>query len=66
MSGVKREKSAYAHLRDMEAGQTIFLPYEKWNAARSAASYLREAYGAYYEVNIVLPGREEVMVTRKV
>lgn len=34
----------------MEVGDIIYVPYEKWLAARSAASQLGRLFNCYYQV----------------
>lgn len=49
-------------MRKMEPGDTIKLPIESYNAARSAASVLKRDYGVVYAVNKI---GLDIMVTRK-
>ena len=49
---MKREPSAYSIVRNMDVNEQRTLPVEKWNAARSAASYLNAQYGTRYTVNL--------------
>lgn len=61
---MKRKGSAYTVVRNLDVGESAFFPIEKWNAVRSAASVLKRIYGSAYKVHIVLPSREDVMITR--
>ena len=58
-----KENLVYARMRMMDTGDTIQVPIEKWGAARSAASVLKQQYGAIFRVKV---DREEnnIKVTR--
>ena len=47
----KRKNSAFSKMRIMGKGDTITLPYDKWNAARSSASKLKTYYGVRFTVS---------------
>lgn len=44
-------KTAYNIMRKMNVGDVKFFPYDRWNAARSAASYLKANFGCIFRVN---------------
>lgn len=48
----KQRDSAFSKMRTMQKGDTITLPYEKWNAARTSASKLKTDYGVRFKVNV--------------
>ena len=57
--------SAYGKMRTLDKGDTIVLPYDKWNSARTAASKLKKDYGVRYTVTLRARKKEkEILVTR--
>ena len=47
----QRAPSAYKLIWNLKRDEAIELPYEKWNAARSAASVFKIKYDRIYRVN---------------
>ena len=42
--------SIYAQIRQMNKGDILYFPYEKWNAVRSCASYLGAKFNSCFQV----------------
>jgi len=47
---MKNKDAVYSLIRKMKVGDIIYVPYEKWVAARSAASQLGRLFNCYYQV----------------
>ena len=45
-------------MRQMDVGDVLSFPYEKWNAARSSASKLKKQFGCVFRVRKMSPGNE--------
>lgn len=56
----------YHILKTMDVNQTVYFPYEKWNALRSAAATLKNNYGCKFKVVKETPSKQigRIKVTR--
>lgn len=50
-----RPPGVYSLLRNMEKGDSLYLPTSKWSSARVAASKLKRFFGSRYSVTKVSP-----------
>ena len=61
----KVENAPYKLIRNLSVGEHILFPYNKWSAARSAASRLHSQYGSVFKVTKLahckMPGQIEVI-----
>jgi len=61
----KVENAPYKLIRNLSVGDHILFPYDKWSAARSAASRLHSQYGSVFKVTKLahckMPGQIEVI-----
>lgn len=46
-----REKNTYSVMRKMNTGDIVKFPYDRWSAARCAASKLKTMFGCEFRVN---------------
>jgi len=61
---MRQKPSTYSVVRNLDIGESAFLPSSKWNAARSAASVLKRIFGSVYEVHVIMPTKEDIIITR--
>ena len=54
-------------LRDMKVGESVTVPFEKWQAARTAASKLKRDFGCVFIVRKIARNKEvgEIEILRK-
>ena len=48
----------YHVLKNMDVGQFVLFPFEKWNAVRSCASMLKRVYGCRFRVTKEAPNNQ--------
>ena len=61
---MRRKGIVYPTVRQMVIGDSEFFPESEWNAARSAAAWLKKLYGSIYSVHRNKKEPHNIIVTR--